>query len=113
MSFPMSPLIEINDPAFSSADTVLIDARGGQDSHQRYLNGHLKNAIYADLDKHLAAKVTDASQGGRHPLPDVTEFSALLGNWGITPQSHVIINNKKNTAKTTTRKKRKQRALGH
>lgn len=109
----MSPLIEINDPAFSSADTVLIDARGGQDSHQRYLNGHLKNAIYADLDKHLAAKVTDASQGGRHPLPDVTEFSALLGNWGITPQSHVIIYDDKSAAFAAARLWWMLRALGH
>ena len=65
----MSPLIEINDPAFAGANTILIDARGGLDSYQRYLAGHLKNAVYADLDKHLAAKVTDASKGGRHPLP--------------------------------------------
>lgn len=109
----MSPLIEINDPAFSSADTVVVDARGGQDSYQRYLNGHLKNAIYADLDKHLAAKVTDASQGGRHPLPDVTEFSALLGNWGITPQSHVIIYDDKSAAFAAARLWWMLRALGH
>lgn len=109
----MSPLIEINDPAFSSADAVLIDARGGQDSHQRYLGGHLKNAIYADLDKHLAAKVTDASQGGRHPLPDVTEFSALLGNWGITPRSHVIIYDDKSAAFAAARLWWMLRALGH
>lgn len=109
----MSPLIEINDPAFSSADTVLVDARGGQDSYQRYLNGHLKNAIHADLDKHLAAKVTDASQGGRHPLPDVTEFSALLGNWGITPQSHVIIYDDKSAAFAAARLWWMLRALGH
>ncbi|MES2110429.1 MAG: sulfurtransferase [Bacteroidota bacterium] len=109
----MSPLIEINDPAFAGANTVIIDARGGQGSHDRYLAGHLENAIYADLDKHLAAKVTDASQGGRHPLPDVTEFSALLGNWGITPESHVIIYDDKSAAFAAARLWWMLRALGH
>jgi thiosulfate/3-mercaptopyruvate sulfurtransferase len=109
----MSPLIEINDSAFAGADTVIIDARGGQDSHGRYLAGHLKNAVYADLDKHLAAKVTDASNGGRHPLPDVTEFSALVGSWGITPESHIIIYDDKSAAFAAARLWWMLRALGH
>ncbi|MEO6980936.1 MAG: sulfurtransferase [Mucilaginibacter sp.] len=109
----MSPLIEINDPAFAGANTILIDARGGLDSHQRYLAGHLKNAIYADLDKHLAAKVTDASQGGRHPLPDVEKFAALLGTWGVTPESHVIIYDDKSGAFSAARLWWMLRAIGH
>ncbi|MCR8561799.1 sulfurtransferase [Mucilaginibacter sp. BJC16-A38] len=109
----MSPLIEINDPAFAGANTILIDSRGGQDSHQRYLAGHLKNAIYADLDKHLAAKVTDASMGGRHPLPDVEAFGALLGTWGITPESHVIIYDDKSGAFSAARLWWMLRAIGH
>ena len=109
----MSPLIEINDPAFAGANTILIDSRGGQDSHQRYLAGHLKNAIYADLDKHLAAKVTDASIGGRHPLPDVEAFAALLGTWGITPESHVIIYDDKSGAFSAARLWWMLRAIGH
>lgn len=87
----MSPLIEINDPAMAGANTILIDARAGQDAHQRYLAGHLKNAAFVDLDKDLASKVTDASIGGRHPLPDIHDFANLLGKLGITPQSHVIV----------------------
>ncbi|HVW97905.1 MAG TPA: sulfurtransferase [Mucilaginibacter sp.] len=109
----MSPLIETNDPALKHPDTVIIDARGGQDSHQRYLAGHLKNAIYADLDKHLAAKVTDASVGGRHPLPDVKEFSVLLGQWGITPESHIVIYDDKGAAFSAARLWWMLRALGH
>lgn len=109
----MSPLIEINDPAFAGANTILIDSRGGQDSHQRYLAGHLKNAIYADLDKHLAAKVTDASIGGRHPLPDVEAFGALLGTWGIMPESHVIIYDDKSGAFSAARLWWMLRAIGH
>lgn len=109
----MSPLIEINDPAFAGANTILIDARGGQDSHQRYLAGHLKNAVYSDLDKHLAAKVTDAAIGGRHPLPAVKEFSALLGSWGVTADSRVIIYDDKSGAFSAARLWWMLRSLGH
>jgi thiosulfate/3-mercaptopyruvate sulfurtransferase len=109
----MSPLIEINDPAFAGANTILIDARGGQDSYQRYLAGHLKNAIYADLDKHLAAKVMDASIGGRHPLPDVEAFGALLGTWGVTPENHIIIYDDKSGAFSAARLWWMLRAVGH
>ncbi|SHN07197.1 sulfurtransferase [Mucilaginibacter sp. OK098] len=109
----MSPLIEINDPAFAGANTILIDSRGGQDSYQRYLAGHLKNAIYADLDKHLAAKVTDASIGGRHPLPAVKDFAKLLGEWGITSESRVIIYDDKSGAFSAARLWWMLRSLGH
>ncbi|MDB5086826.1 MAG: hypothetical protein JWR09_820 [Mucilaginibacter sp.] len=109
----MSPIIEINDPAFAGANTILIDSRGGQDSYQRYLAGHLKNAVYADLDKHLAAKVTDASIGGRHPLPAVKDFAKLLGEWGITSESRVIIYDDKSGAFSAARLWWMLRSLGH
>lgn len=109
----MSPLIEINDPLFSGSSTILVDARGGQDSYQRYLNGHLKNAVYVDLDQHLAAKVTDAAKGGRHPLPEINEFASLLGNLGISPESHVIIYDDKSAAMSAARLWWMLRAIGH
>jgi thiosulfate/3-mercaptopyruvate sulfurtransferase len=46
-------------------------------------------------------------------LPDVTEFSALLGNWGITPESHVIIYDDKSAAFAAARLWWMLRALGH
>jgi thiosulfate/3-mercaptopyruvate sulfurtransferase len=109
----MSPLIEINDPAFAGANTILVDARGGQDSHQRYLAGHLKNAAYTDLDKHLAAKTTDPSIGGRHPLPPVAIFAKFLGDLGITPESHVIVYDDKSGAFSAARLWWMIRAVGH
>jgi thiosulfate/3-mercaptopyruvate sulfurtransferase len=109
----MSPLIEINDPAFSGTHTILIDARGGADAYQRYLNGHLPNAAFVDLDIDLAAKPADASKGGRHPLPAISTFSALLGKLGITPQSHVIIYDDKFAAFGAARLWWMLRAIGH
>ena len=109
----MSPLIEINDPALSGANTILIDARAGQNTHQRYLDGHLKNAVFVDLDKDLAAHVTDAAIGGRHPLPDIHDFAALLGKLGITPQSHVVVYDDKAGAFGGARFWWMLRAIGH
>jgi len=109
----MSPLIEINDPAITNPDSVIIDARGGIDSLQRYLAGHLPNAIYADLDQHLAAKVIDAAMGGRHPLPDIETFGILLGTFGIFPESRVIIYDDKFAANSAARLWWMLRAIGH
>jgi thiosulfate/3-mercaptopyruvate sulfurtransferase len=109
----MSPLIEINDPALAAQDTILIDARGGQDSYQRYLAGHLNHAIYADLDQHLTTKPDDPAFGGRHPLPNIQEFAVLLGNWGITSDSHIVVYDDKSGAFSASRLWWMLRAIGH
>jgi thiosulfate/3-mercaptopyruvate sulfurtransferase len=97
----------------SGANTILIDARAGQNTYQRYLDGHLKNAAFVDLDKDLAAPVTDASKGGRHPLPDIQDFAVLLGKLGITPQSHVVVYDDKAGAFGGARFWWMLRAIGH
>jgi thiosulfate/3-mercaptopyruvate sulfurtransferase len=109
----MSPLIEINDPAIASPNAILIDARAGKDTHDRYLAGHLKNAAYVDLDHDLAAHVTDAAQGGRHPLPAIEDFAALLGRLGITPDSHVVVYDDKAAAFGGARFWWMLKAIGH
>ncbi len=109
----MSPLIEINDPALMSPNTILVDARAGKDTHDRYLAGHLKNAVYVDLDRDLAGPVTDASQGGRHPLPAIENFAALLGRLGITPDSHVVVYDDKAAAFGGARFWWMLKAIGH
>ncbi|SDF60913.1 thiosulfate/3-mercaptopyruvate sulfurtransferase [Mucilaginibacter pineti] len=109
----MLPLIEINAPAFAGANTILIDARAGKDTHDRYLAGHLKNAAHVDLDRDLAAEVTDAAKGGRHPLPNINDFATLLGKLGITPNSHVIVYDDKAGAFGGARFWWMLRAIGH
>ncbi len=53
-----------------------------------YLAGHIPGAVYADLDRDLAAPVTPVS--GRHPLPPPETLAATLGRWGITPETTVV-----------------------
>jgi thiosulfate/3-mercaptopyruvate sulfurtransferase len=59
-------------------------ARGARD----HATAHVPGAVHADLDRDLS----DLSRRGlgRHPLPDAAAFSALLGRWGVTPQTTVI-----------------------
>jgi thiosulfate/3-mercaptopyruvate sulfurtransferase len=47
--------------------------------------------LYVDLDKDLSLKGPDASKGGRHPLPPVKDFAALLEDLAIESSSHVVV----------------------
>ncbi|GAA4164613.1 sulfurtransferase [Chryseobacterium ginsenosidimutans] len=82
---------------------IILDARVGKDIHQIYLNKHIKNARFIDLDKDLAEIGEDAAFGGRHPLPDVEKFARTLSNLGISEGSHVIIYDDKNGANAAAR----------
>ena len=54
-----------------------------------YLQGHIPGAVFADLDRDLAAPVSPDS--GRHPLPDVDTFVATLCRLGISNASNVVV----------------------
>ena len=75
----------IDDP-----DVVVCDVRFHLADHDQgrreYAAGHLPGAVFVDLHSELAG----GSGGGRHPLPPVDDFVALLGRLGIEPRHHVI-----------------------
>ncbi len=54
-----------------------------------YRHGHIPGAVYADLDRDLAAPVIPGKTG-RHPLPEMQKFADLLGTWGIGNDSQVV-----------------------
>lgn len=56
---------------------------------QRYLEGHIPGAVYADLDQDLAGP-PEPGRTGRHPLPDVDVFAAKLSTWGIDSSTQVV-----------------------
>ncbi|MFD1188312.1 sulfurtransferase [Pontibacter rugosus] len=94
-------------------DVVLIDARTGPGARQKYEAEHLAGALYVDLEKDLAHKRSDPSDGGRHPLPTIASFAQLLGILGIHPESHVVVYDDKNGANAAARFWWMLRAIGH
>lgn len=109
----MSPLIEIEELRSEKGPIILIDARAGADARQRYDAGHLEGAQFADLDKDLALLPENAANGGRHPLPPIESFAKKLGEWGITPDSHVVVYDDKAAAFGGARLWWMLRAIGH
>jgi thiosulfate/3-mercaptopyruvate sulfurtransferase len=49
---------------------------------------HIPGAVYAHLDRDLAAPITATT--GRHPLPDPQDFARTLGRWGLKSMTQVI-----------------------
>jgi len=79
--------------ANENADLRIVDCRfellqpeAGRD---KYLHEHIPGAVYADLDKDLAAPITAGS--GRHPLPDVAVLASTFGRLGISADTQVVV----------------------
>ena len=73
-------------------DALIVDCRfalSDPDGATRdYAQGHIRGAVYADLNRDLSDL---SKQGlGRHPLPDASAFSAVLGRWGWKPGMQVV-----------------------
>ena len=64
--------------------------------YENYLDSHIKNAHYVNLESELSSKVTRHS--GRHPLPDISDFSDFLNKHGINQTSQVIIYDDENNS---------------
>lgn len=55
---------------------------------RQYLENHIPGAVYFDLEKDLSGSVQ--KHGGRHPLPDLSEFIRKLENAGISNDTTVV-----------------------
>ncbi|MGH8826408.1 MAG: sulfurtransferase [Jiangellaceae bacterium] len=63
---------------------VLLDVRwqlGDAHGRAHHRDGHVKGAVYVDLDSELAGPASP--QNGRHPLPDVGDLQRAARRWGI------------------------------
>jgi thiosulfate/3-mercaptopyruvate sulfurtransferase len=72
------------------ASPVLLDVRwrlGGPPGLDRYREGHLPGAQFADLDHDLAGP---PGAGGRHPLPDAGTFQAAMRRAGTSDGRPVV-----------------------
>ncbi|WP_405620059.1 sulfurtransferase [Streptomyces sp. NBC_00076] len=58
------------------------------DGRAEYAAGHIPGAVFVDLDRELAAT---PGTGGRHPLPDLTEFGAAMRGAGVSSGTPVVV----------------------
>ncbi|MET9428049.1 MULTISPECIES: sulfurtransferase [unclassified Streptomyces] len=92
----MNPIISATELATELAGPrppVLLDVRyqlGGPPGHPLYEAGHIPGAVYVDLETELAGKPGPGGRGGRHPLPDVAEFGAVMRRAGVSASSRVV-----------------------
>jgi len=76
-----------------SANIAIIDCRYDLFDQEKgktdYLSAHIPGAYYAHLKHDLAGPIQPGITG-RHPLPDVSNFSKKLSSWGIDEHVQVI-----------------------
>ncbi len=75
------------DPGWAIVDCRFDLANTGW-GEERYREAHVPGAVYAHLDRHLSGPKT--GRNGRHPLPDLEQFKAHLGEWGVGPGVQVV-----------------------
>ena len=77
-------------PVILDVSYDLTDPDAGRLSHAQ---GHIPHSRHVDLERDLSGPKTDADGRfrGRHPLRERAEYAALMGRWGITPSTPVIV----------------------
>lgn len=79
--------------ATASTAVRVVDARASladpQAGNGLYAQGHIPGAVHADLNRDLS-DLTRVGHG-RHPLPDSDAFATRLGQWGIGPDTQVVV----------------------
>lgn len=91
--------------------TVILDAR----SADAYAAGHLEGALHADLETQLSHASVNANpaRGGRHPLPPIDKWLRQVAEWGITPDTRVVVYDDQQGANAAARAWWMLRAIGH
>lgn len=76
--------------------------------HEQYLQSHIPDAVFADLDKHLSAPhgvpgahgevaiSGQAASGGRHPLPTRERFAVWLSAIGFSNDMQAVVYDRNN-----------------
>ncbi|MBT8444929.1 MAG: sulfurtransferase [Gammaproteobacteria bacterium] len=91
-----SPIVRVEELArhVDDPDWIVVDCRfdlmAPDAGRLAWEDGHVPGAVYADLDRQLAAPVAPDGIGGRHPLPAPDDLERLFRSWGITEKSRVV-----------------------
>lgn len=82
---------ELADELTGDRPPVLLDVRyqmGGPHGRAAYEAGHIPGAVFVDLEAELAGP---PGSGGRHPLPDVEVFGAVMRRAGVCHDTPVVV----------------------
>ena len=77
--------------ALAAEPPALLDVRwelGGPPGRDLYLEGHIPDAVFVDLDTALAGP---PGAGGRHPLPDAEAFGEAMRAAGVSGDRPVVV----------------------
>jgi len=83
---------ELRELLASDSPPALLDVRwalGDPRGHEHYVEGHIPGAVYVDLDTELASPASP--EGGRHPLPAITELQEAARAWGLRQDQPVVV----------------------
>lgn len=108
-----SPIISTEQLAAIIDQVKIFDVSSGKEAKANYLKEHIKGAYFIDLNSQLSDIKENAADGGRHPLPSPEKFARTLSNYGLSPESHIIIYDDKNGANAAARFWWMLRAVGH
>jgi thiosulfate/3-mercaptopyruvate sulfurtransferase len=77
----------LDDPSWCVFD-CRHDLRNTGYGAQAYAQGHIPGALHLHLDRDLSGPLTGTN--GRHPLPEVERFAALMAACGVGPDTQVV-----------------------
>ena len=99
------------DPSWVTIDCRFSLAKPEQ-GRSDYLQSHIPGAVYAHLNEDLSGEVIPGKTG-RHPLPPVDKIAATFSQWGIDPDTQVVVYDDAGGALAAARAWWMLRWLGH
>jgi thiosulfate/3-mercaptopyruvate sulfurtransferase len=81
---------ELRDALQGDVPPALLDVRwelGGPPGWDEYIEGHIRGAMFVDLDRELSGP---PGAGGRHPLPATGDFEAAMRRDGVSGARPVV-----------------------
>lgn len=101
--------------ALGSSDLLVFDTRHSlaapEAGEAAWREAHIPGAFYAHLDRELSDH--RKAHAGRHPWPELADFAAALGRWGVTPNHQVVVYDAADGALAAARLWYMLRLLGH
>jgi len=84
---------EILNSIIKDKNVIVFDCRFDlmkkDEGYNKYLESHIKGAHYINLELDLSSVITEHS--GRHPLQEIEKFTNLLNDYGVNPDSQIIV----------------------